>query len=108
MITLDITQALEDASAAVTSTNTLTHALLLVEHDAPSCAILDHTLGDGDCTELFKARGVPFLIYSGYKTISGACEGALHLDKPATESQLVTAVTRLIHSAASPAPRAER
>ena len=102
LITLDITNALEDAGAAVTSTNTLEHALLLAEHDGLSCAILDHSLGDGDCSQLcllLKARGVPFLICSGYKTISGACEDAMHLEKPAAPSQLVAVVTSLIRSA---------
>jgi DNA-binding response OmpR family regulator len=102
LIALDLVLALEDAGAAVTSTNTLKHAVLLVEHDGLTCAILDHALRDGDCTRLcarLKQRGVPFLIYSGYKTFSGACEGAMHLEKPATESQIVTAVRRLIRGA---------
>ena len=33
LIALDITQELEAAGAAVTTTNTLEHALILVEHD---------------------------------------------------------------------------
>ena len=99
LIALDITQALETAGAAVTTTNTLKHALILVEHDGLSGAILDHALGDGDSASLcsrLKERGIPFMIYSGYKTVGGVCGNALHLEKPATEGQLVTAMAGLI------------
>ena len=47
---------------------TLKEALVLVEHDGLSLAILDHALGDGDSTRLcerLRERGIPFLIYSG-------------------------------------------
>lgn len=104
LIALDITQALEDAGAAVTTTHTLEHALILVEHDKLSGAILDHALGDGDSARLcarLKERGVPFMIYSGFSTIGGACKGAPHLAKPATEVELVTAMVGLIFG---PAP----
>ena len=52
LIALDIAQALEAAGAAVTTTNTLKHALILVEHDGLCGAILDHALGDGDSSLL--------------------------------------------------------
>jgi DNA-binding response OmpR family regulator len=99
LIVLDITQALESAGASVTSTNTLRHALLLVEHDGLSGAILDHALGDGDSSKLcyrLKERGVPFLIYSGYDAFAGECKGAPHLPKPANEEQLVAAMAGLM------------
>ena len=68
MIAMDITQAFEGTGAAMTTTNTLHHALILVEHDGLAGAILDHALGDGDSSLLYarlKERGIPFLIYSG-------------------------------------------
>ena len=75
LIALDITQEIEAAGAAVTTTNTLKHALILVEHDGLCGAILDHALGDGDssllCSRLME-RGIPFLIYSGHATVAGA------------------------------------
>ena len=70
LIVMDLTMALENAGAEVTSTGTLKHALLLVEHDGLSAAILDHGIKGGDSSLLsrrLKERGVPFLIYSGYK-----------------------------------------
>ena len=58
---LNIRTALEDAGATVTATTTVRHALILVEHDGLSGAIMDHALADGDSTELcvrLKAKGV--------------------------------------------------
>src|SRR6476620_1797202 len=85
LIVMDITQAFEGTGAALTTTNTLHHALSLVEHDGLSGAILDHALGDGDSSLLYarlRERGIPFLIYSGFNTVDGTCAGALHVNKP--------------------------
>jgi DNA-binding response OmpR family regulator len=99
LIALDITQAFEGTGAKLTTTNTLQHALILVEHDGLAGAILDHALGDGDSSRLcarLKERGVPYIIYSGLPTIGGACAGALHVAKPAAPGQLVAAMESLI------------
>ena len=99
LIALDITQELEAAGAVVTTTNTLKHALILVEHDGLSGAILDHGLGDGNssllCTRLTE-RGIPFILYSGFPLVDGCCSGAVHMAKPAGEGELAAALVRLI------------
>jgi DNA-binding response OmpR family regulator len=99
LIVMDITQAFEPTGAALTTTNTLKHALILVEHDGLSGAILDHALGDENsfrlCARLTE-RGIPFMIYSGYARVEGACKGALHLSKPASDEALVSAMEGLI------------
>ena len=99
LIALDVAQALEDAGAKVRTTNTLKHAMILAEHDGLTGAILDHVLGDGDSSGLcsrLKQRGIPFMIYSGFARIGGACQDVLHVTKPATEEQLVTAMAGLL------------
>ena len=99
LIVMDITQEFEATGAALTTTNTLKHALILVEHDGLSGAILDHALPDGDSSQLcarLKERGIPFMIYSGFTTVGGACAGALHIAKPAAEGALVAAMEGLI------------
>ena len=99
LIVMDITQAFEGTGAALTTTNTLKHALILVEHDGLSGAILDHALGDGNSSLLcqrLKERGIPFMIYSGYGTVEGPCKDALHVSKPAADGALVAAMERLI------------
>lgn len=94
LIALDISMALEDRGAKVTTTTTLKHAVLLAEGDGLSGAILDHSLGDGDSSVLrkrLKKRGIPFLVYSGFEIV-----GEPYLSKPATPDQLVGAMERLI------------
>ncbi|MDQ8698151.1 hypothetical protein [Hyphomicrobium sp. LHD-15] len=100
LIVMDMTKCLETTGAAITSTNTLKHALLLTEHDGLAAAILDHSLGGGDSSALcirLTARGIPYLIYSGHLYIDGPCSGAPHLRKPATAEALVAAVEHLIN-----------
>jgi DNA-binding response OmpR family regulator len=102
LIALDITQELEAAGAMVTSTNTLEHALILVEHDGLAAAILDHGLPDGDSSLLcgrLKARKIPFIIYSGHSTVGDDCESAIHIAKPAGEGELSSTLARLIRDA---------
>lgn len=99
---MDITQAFEGTGAALTTTSTLEHALILVEHDGLAGAILDHALGDGNSSVLcarLKERGIPFLIYSGFDTVGGACKDALHISKPAADGVLVAAKEGLIRGA---------
>jgi DNA-binding response OmpR family regulator len=99
LIVMDITQALEESGAELTTTNTLRHALLLVEHDGLSAAILDHALGDGNSSLLYarlKERGIPFLIYSGYEKAKVVCKEAPHVSKPASNQVLLAAVEDLI------------
>jgi DNA-binding response OmpR family regulator len=99
LIVMDITQAFEGTGAALTTTSTLKHALILVEHDGLSGAILDHALGGENSSLLcarLKERRIPFMIYSGYDSVEGACKGALHISKPAAEGALVAAMEGLI------------
>ena len=108
LVALDITQQFEATGAALTTTNTLKHALILVEHDGLAGAILDHALGDGDSSLLcarLKERGIPFMIYSGFNTVGGACAGALHIDKPAADGELVAAMEGLIRATTSQTDR---
>jgi DNA-binding response OmpR family regulator len=99
LIVMDISMAFESAGAQLTTTNSVKHAKLLVEHDGLSAAILDHVLSDGDSSSLcarLAERGVPYLIYSGFKTIDGPCKGAPHLSKPASHEQLLNTMEALI------------
>jgi DNA-binding response OmpR family regulator len=104
LIVMAITQAFEHTGVEMTTTNTVRHALLLVEHDGLAGAILDHALPDGDSSLLcarLKEHNIPFMIYSGFPKIAGACQGALHIQKPATDAALVTAMESLIRNAES-------
>ena len=96
---MDIVTALEDAGAHATTTTTVRHALILAEHDGLSAAIMDHALSDGDSTELcarLKARGIPYVSYSGYGPVEGATENSLYIAKPVCMDVLMSAVEGLL------------
>jgi DNA-binding NtrC family response regulator len=99
LIALDIVTALELAGAHATTTTTVRHALILVEHDGLSAAIMDHALSDGDSTQLcvrLKARGIPYVGYSGFGPVEGASENSLYISKPAKMDVLMSAVEGLL------------
>jgi DNA-binding NtrC family response regulator len=97
LIALEVANAFQEAGATVTTTSSLRQAIVLVEHDGLSAVILDHTLADGDSRkvrERLKARGVPFVIYTGYGAFKDADGPVIH--KPAKSSVLVETIARLI------------
>ena len=99
LIALDIAEAFKDAGAAIVVTSTVHHALLLVEHDDLSAAVLDHALHDGDSSPLcqrLNERKLPFVIYSGLGKLHGACAKGAHIKKPESPQVLVSMVERLI------------
>ena len=99
LIVMDVSMAFENTGAYLTTTNTVRHAKLLIEHDGLAAVILDHALADGDCNglcERLRERGVPFLMYTGYSVIDGPCKGAPHLNKPAAHEAILDAVEALI------------
>ena len=82
LIGMDIRTALEETGAFVTATTTARHALILLEHDGLAAAIMDHAHADGDSTELcqrLKARGIPYVSYSGFDPVKGASPDAPHV-----------------------------
>ena len=99
LIGMDIRTALEKAGAHVTATTTVRHALILVEHDGLSAAIMDHALRDGDSTELcgrLAERGIPYVSYSGFDPVKGASPDAPFVSKPSTMNTLLSALEKLL------------
>jgi CheY-like chemotaxis protein len=99
LIAMDIVRALEDAGANATMTTTIRHALILINHDGLAGAIMDHGLTDGDSTEVcarLKARGIPYISYSGYEPIPGADPDAPHIAKPVSMDALMSAMEELL------------
>jgi DNA-binding response OmpR family regulator len=101
LIALDIVRAFEIAGARVLSTTTLAQALILVERDGLSAAVLDHGLSDGDSSKLcerLKQLDIPFVVHSGYSSFEGACRDAVFVAKPANPEVLVTTVAGLLRN----------
>src|SRR6476660_4280605 len=101
LIGMDIVDALKSAGASVTTTMSSNHALILVEHDGLDAAIIDHGLTDDDNSQLcarLKERDIPFVIYSGFSRIEGACAEAPLVKKPASPDVLIATVEGLLAS----------
>jgi DNA-binding response OmpR family regulator len=106
LIAMDIAEAFKDAGATTVVTSTVHHALVLVEHDDLSAAVLDHALHDGDSSPLcqrLNQRKLPFVIYSGLGKLHGACAKGEHIRKPENPQMLVSMVERLIAGNSPPA-----
>jgi DNA-binding response OmpR family regulator len=89
LIGLDIRTALEEAGAFATSTTTVRHALILVEHDGLAGAIMDHALADGDSRELCARLTEQAFRHSGFDPVKGASPGAPFVSKPASMNTLL-------------------
>src|SRR6185437_3143104 len=103
LIVMDISLAFEHTGAQLTTTNTLRHAMIIVEHDGLAGAILDHALPDGDSSFLYarlKERGIPFIIYSGFRKVEleGPYQDVPLLAKPANPTILVGMMQDLLQS----------
>jgi DNA-binding response OmpR family regulator len=99
LIAMDIAKALERAGANATMTTTVRHALILIEHDGLSGAIMDHGLTDGDSLQVcarLKERGIPYLSYSGYEPVPGASKDAPFITKPVSMDVLMSAMEELL------------
>ena len=99
IIGMDIRTALENAGAHVTSTTTVRHALILIEHDGLAGAIMDHALSDGDSAEVcarLTARGIPYVSFSGFDPVKDAIPGVVFVSKPANMDTLLGALEKLL------------
>jgi DNA-binding response OmpR family regulator len=103
VIAMDVAQAFERAGAATAVTSTLHHALVLVEDENLSAAVLDHVLSDGDSSPLcrrMKERGLPFVVYSGLGKLDGPCAFGAQVAKPEKPAVLVSMVAKLLQGEA--------
>jgi DNA-binding response OmpR family regulator len=99
LIALDIQDAFVGAGASAVVTRSVAAALTAVDDNSVSAAIVDHVLGDGESSEIcerLKERKVPFVTYSGFARLDGACAEAVHVSKPASPSVLVATITGLL------------
>ncbi len=99
VIAMDLAEAFERAGAATAVTSELQQALVLVEDESLSAAVLDHVLSDGDTSPLCKRmeeRGLPFVMYSGFGKMHGACAQGAQVSKPEDPEVIVAKVAELL------------
>jgi CheY-like chemotaxis protein len=105
LVALDIAESLTGAGASVLSAKTLQEGMPLAEHPQLSAAILDFQLRDGDvgalCARLTE-RHIPFVIYTGYAEVRGACVAGVLVRKPALPETLIETVAQMLSASQKP------
>ena len=99
LIALDIAATFECAGARVLRAGSLREGLCAVDHRDLSAAVVDYRLADGDSSALCERlleRGVPFVVYSGYRELHEACRQGVCLSKPADPGFLLATVADLV------------
>jgi DNA-binding response OmpR family regulator len=107
LISLSLETDLTDQGFTCAVVCSSSEALRWLDVSAPSVVILDYLLRDGPCTMLAKvlqARGVPFLIYSGFPAQAACSElrGTIWITKPADLHTIRNAVSSLVASEFTP------
>jgi DNA-binding response OmpR family regulator len=100
LIALDLAETFKNAGARVVISGTLDDAMEKAELEGLTAAIIDHALHDGlttsDVCAKLKERNVPFVVYSGYDKLHGACASGELVGKPASPNMLLTALQGLL------------
>ena len=102
LIAMEVAENLRSAHANVLIAATLHEGMRLAECAPLSAAILDLILGRDDVAALCKrltARGIPFVIYSGYGDVPNGCEPGVIVEKPAESKVLLRALAQVLAKA---------
>ena len=93
LVALDIADAFKAAGAQVIISRTLQDALHQAATANLSAAVIDHALHDGvttsDVCAQLKERDIPFIVYSGFSKLEGACAEGKLVHKPASPEMLL-------------------
>jgi DNA-binding response OmpR family regulator len=94
LIALDIADNFKAAGAEVVIARTLADAMAQADLPPLSAAVIDHALHDGittsDVCAKLKERNIPFVVYSGFSELEGACAEGELVQKPTSPQMLVT------------------
>ena len=109
LIALGLKDAFEAEGASVHLASNPSGALSLVKSSTLSAAVLDFG-SEGDSSlalrRTLRAKGVPFLYYTGVDDLDETSLGAPIVSKPASAERLITTVTKLLSPSPSPSPGA--
>jgi DNA-binding response OmpR family regulator len=107
MIALHIGETLKKAGASVVMARTLEDAMDKCEFPGLTAAVIDHALHGGlttsDVCARLKERNVPFVVYSGFSKLEGACASGELVHKPANPHVLVATLAGVLRD--QPRPR---
>ena len=81
---------------------TLEHAIREAGTANLTAAVIDHAMHDGattsDVCALLKERDIPFIVYSGFTKLEGACAVGEPVHKPATPAMLLARCKACLHN----------
>lgn len=93
LVALDIADVFKSAGAEVIIARTLGDAMHQAETQDLTAAVIDHALHDGrttsDVCAKLKERDIPFIVYSGFSRLDGACADGELVHKPASPAMLL-------------------
>ena len=93
LVALDIADVFKTAGAKVIIARTLQDAMHQAETGNLTAAVIDHALHDGSTTSevcaKLKERDIPFIVYSGFSKLEGACADGELVHKPASPAMLL-------------------
>jgi DNA-binding response OmpR family regulator len=100
LVALDIADAFKGAGAEVLIARTLGDAMHQAETQDFTAAVIDHVLHDGlttsDVCAKLKERNIPFIVYSGFSKLQGACADGELVHKPATPTMLLATLQAVL------------
>jgi CheY-like chemotaxis protein len=95
LIALDVADTLVSEGAEVIASKDVKDALAKCETPGLSAVVLDHKLAHEDTSavcEKLERMSIPFIIYSGYSKLEGACSKGELVPKPANPHAIVVAL----------------
>jgi DNA-binding response OmpR family regulator len=94
LVALDIADGFKAAGAEVIMARSLAVAMAQADLPRLTAAVIDHSLHNGTTTSdvcaKLKERNIPFVVYSGFSKLEGACAEGELVQKPASPQMLVT------------------
>jgi DNA-binding NtrC family response regulator len=110
LISMEIEASFTGAGARVRVRRTVGGAMLVAEDADLVAAVVNHVLEDGEtspvCARLTE-RGIPFVLFSGYANVEGACRAGVRVYKPTTGPILLATVAGLFGPHLALVPKSE-
>ena len=98
LISMEIENSFKAAGARVRLCTTVEGSMVVAEDADLAAAVVNHVLYDGEAAPICQRlteRGIPFVLFSGYSTVDGACRTGVRVNKPSTGAILLATVAGL-------------
>ena len=99
LISMEIENTFKAAGARVRICTTVEDSMVVAEDADLAAAVMNHVLHDGESSpvcERLKERDIPFVLFSGFTNVQGACRTGVKVHKPTTGAILLSTVAGLL------------